>query len=337
MNRPLVSILMPVYNGETFLESCLESIKRQTLKDYEVVIVDDGSDDASAVILDDWAREQKQVRVIHESHHGLVATLNLGLELCCAPFVARLDCDDLMHPQRLELQLAALEDNPSVGVVSCLVSCFPRRRVAGGFRLYEDWLNSLDSHDLMARERFVESPLAHPSAMYRRDIVMDEGGYRHGDWPEDYDLWLRLFEKGIEFSKIRKRLYFWREHSQRLTRVDERYAVAGFRECRAKYLIRGPLSGGREVIVWGAGRTGRRLTRLLDRFGAKVVAFVDIDPAKIGREVLRRPVFSSMEMADLASGRVVLAAVASRGARDLIRSHLRQLKLEEGSDFWCVA
>lgn len=337
VSRPRVSVLLPVYNAEAYLQECLDSIDRQSLSEIEVVVVDDGSDDTGAPLLERWASGRDSVRLIRQPHRGLVPSLNHGLEACRAPYVARLDADDIMHTRRLELQAELLDSSPDVGVVSCWVNCFPSRDVAGGFQVYERWLNSLDTHDAMARERFIESPLAHPSAMFRRDVVLDAGGYSDTAWPEDYELWLRLFERGVVFAKIRRWLYFWREHVERLTRTDDRYAAERFRECRVHYLARGPLAHRSEVVVWGAGRTGRRLVRSLDEHGVDVVAFVDIDPAKIGRRVQGRPVHPSEEIGELSRERTVLAAVASRGARELIRPRLNEHKLQEGRDFWCVA
>jgi glycosyltransferase involved in cell wall biosynthesis len=267
-----------------------------------------------------------------------VAALNAGLACCRAPVIARMDADDVCHPRRLELQLAALECDPDVGVVSCGVRFFPRSRVAQGFRIYEDWLNSMRIHDEMSRERFVESPVVHPSVMLRRELLEGTGGYRDLGWPEDFDLWLRLFETGARFAKVDRPLYFWREHEHRLTRKDARYSTDAFLRCKAHHLLRGPLREADRVVIWGAGRTGRRLSRHLSADGMRIEAFVDIDPVKIGRTLSSRPIVSPEDLPGLLQpGTATLAAVASRGARDLIRQRLDALDLVEGDDYWCVA
>ena len=133
-------------------------------------------------------------------------------------------------------------------------------------------------------------------------------------------------------------MLFWREHPERLTRVDPRYSTDAFLRCKAHFLVAGPLADAARIVVWGAGRTGRRLSRLLIEAGRSIEAFVDIDPAKIGRTLRGRPVLPPDGLDSLLeSGTVVLAAVASRGARQLIRSRLAALGLIEGDDFWCVA
>ena len=338
MESPLVSVLLPVRDPGPYLEECIASLGRQTLSNFEVVAVDDGSTDGSEETLDAWADRDPRVRVVHRDQEGLVATLNAGLELCRAPFVARMDADDISHPRRFELQVAEMEDLPWVGVVSCLVRHFPWKGVGEGYRVYEGWLNSLSSPEAIGRERFVESPVAHPSAMVRREVYQSVGGYLDTEWAEDFDLWLRLLEARVCISKVERYLYFWREHAERLTRVDARYSVENFLRCKAKYLLSGPLADCERVVVWGAGQTGRRLSKHLLRDGAPIEAFVDIDPEKIGSTLRKKPIIDPDELSALIGrGTVVLAAVGSRGARELIRARLNAIGLREGREYWCVA
>jgi hypothetical protein len=223
-------------------------------------------------------------------------------------------------------------------VVSCLVRHFPSHRVATGFHLYEEWLNSLISHEAMARDRFIESPIAHPSVMARREQLIAVGGYRNVVWAEDHDLWLRLFGAGATFAKIDRILFFWREHGERLSRTDSRYSVPNFLKCKAHHLARGPLAGTGRIVLWGAGQTGRRLSKFLRDEGVEIAAVVDIDPAKIGATLRGIPIIAPDDLpAHLGEDTVVLAAVASRGARELIRERLIALGLEESTTFWCVA
>jgi len=338
MVESVVSVLLPVRDAAPYLADCVASLERQTLRTFEVIAVDDGSTDGSSEALDEWAARDARVRVVHRDQEGLVATLNAGLELCRAPFVARMDADDISHPRRFELQVREMEELPWVGVVSSLVRHFPWYRVGEGYRIYERWLNSLAAPAAISRERFVESPVPHPSAMVRRDVYEEAGGYRDEGWAEDFDLWLRLFEAGVTFSKVERYLYFWREHAERLTRVDGRYSVENFLRCKAKYLLSGPLAQSRRVVIWGAGQTGRRISKHLIRGGAPVDSFVDIDPEKIGSTLRERPILAVDELPGMiGEGTVVLASVSSRGARELIREHLGRIGLREGREFWCVA
>ncbi|MFQ5524800.1 MAG: glycosyltransferase [Thermoanaerobaculia bacterium] len=339
--RPIVSVLLPVRDGAEHLEECLASLKAQTLEEFEIVAVDDGSMDATGEILAAWHREDDRLRVIPNQAPGLIAALNLGLEQCRSNLVARIDADDRAHPDRLLRQVELLRADPGLTVAGCLVEHFAEQEVGRGLRIYERWLNSLLTHEEILRERFIESPIPHPGAMFRRTAIVAAGGYRDLGWPEDYDLWLRLAASAHRFGKVREVLHFWRDRSLRMTRTDPRYSVERFLECKAEHLVLGPLEKCRELLVWGSGQTGRRLTKHLVRRGAPLAAFIDIDPAKIGRTVRGVEVLAPLALERFAArrgdGLIILAAVSSRGARAKIRTALDAGGWRETIDYWCAA
>lgn len=336
----LVSVVVPCFNAAQTLSEALSSLLSQTLVDFEVVVVDDGSTDATASILKKWAADDARIRPLFQPHSGIVVALNKGWQACRSPLIARMDADDLAHPERLERQVAFLEMNPEITVVACCVKGFPQGEVRQGFIVYLNWQNSLLTDVDIRREMFVESPLAHPSVVIRQEWLSRVGGYQDHGWPEDYDLWLRLYLAGARFAKLPEFLLHWREHPGRLTRQDSRYSLENFLRLKAYYLARGPLSGKGAVLIWGAGMMGRRLSKHLLRQGVPLTAFVDIDPAKIGRKRWRLPIISPEELPVWWQGAkdpAVLAAVGARGARQLISQHLNQLGLREARDWWSVA
>jgi cellulose synthase/poly-beta-1,6-N-acetylglucosamine synthase-like glycosyltransferase len=331
---------MPCYNAASTLDEAIESIAAQTLTDFELVAVDDGSSDGTGALLEAWVERDSRVRLHRRPHTGIVEALNAGLGACRAPLVARMDADDRAHPERLACQVAYLEQHPEVAVVGCRVEGFPRGQVRQGFQIYIEWLNSLITPEEIARQIFVESPLTHPSVLMRREWIQRVGGYQDNAWPEDYDLWLRLHQAGARLAKVPEVLLQWREHPSRLTRTDRRYSVENFLRAKARYLVAGPLQGREAVIVWGAGQMGRRLTKHLLRQGAPLAAFVDIDPAKIGRRRRGAAVIAPADLPALWSqlaAPILLAAVGARGARALIRDQLTAMGLREGEDWWAVA
>jgi glycosyltransferase involved in cell wall biosynthesis len=337
---PAVSVLMPCYNAAATLDEALESLACQTLTDFEIVAVDDGSTDATPQRLQEWARRENRLRLLSQPHAGIIPALNAGLAACQAPYVARMDTDDRAHPERLASQQAYLEAHPETALVSCQVAGFPAGQVRQGFRIYIDWLNSLLSDEDIRREIFVESPLPHPSVTFRRQAVLEAGGYQERGWAEDYDLWLRLYLAGARFAKLPRVLLEWRERPDRLTRTDGRYSLENFLRAKAYYLGRGPLGGREAVFIWGAGMVGRRLSKHLLRQGLPLVAFVDIDPRKIGRTRHGLPILSPEELPEWwmrYASPALLAAVGARGARQLIRHRLASLGLREGLDWWGAA
>ncbi|MBW8011832.1 MAG: glycosyltransferase [Chloroflexi bacterium] len=337
---PQVSVLMPCYNAAVTLEETLESLAAQTHPNFEIVAVDDGSSDATLEKLHAWAEKDERLRVLTIPHSGIIAALNHGLAACKGEYVARMDADDRVHPERLLKQSIYLDSSPETALVSCLVEGFPKGEVREGFRIYIQWLNSLVHDADMRREMFVESPVAHPSVMFRREAVQEVGGYQEHGWPEDYDLWLRLFMAGARFGKMPEVLLEWREYPERLTRTHNRYSLENFIRAKVHYMLKAPLVGRDAVILWGAGMMGRRISKHLLRHDVPLAAFIDIDPRKIGRTRRGLPILPPEELMDLWARYetpVVLAAVGARGARQLIRERLTSFGLEEALDWWGVA
>jgi len=335
-----VSVLMPCYNAAQTLEETLQSLADQTHPSFEVVAVDDGSEDETRAILQSWEKKDSRFKCLALSHTGIIPALNSGLAASQGRYIARMDADDLALPERLSLQAQYLDENPETALVSCIVKGFPEQDVRTGFRIYIDWLNSLLIDEDIRREMFIESPLAHPSVMYRRELVLSLGGYKEAGWAEDYDLWLRMALSGARFAKLPQVLLAWREHPRRLTRTDSRYSLENFIRAKAHYLMQGPLKGKDSVIIWGAGMSGRRLSKHLLRLGTPIKAFLDVDPAKVGKTRHGIEIFPIEALTDIweqAKNPVLLAAVASRGKRQLIREHLHKLELVEGHDWWAVA
>ena len=340
MPQPLVSVLMPVYNAAATLPATLDSLFCQTLDDFEIIAVDDGSTDDSLALLQQAQQRDDRLRPIAAPHQGLIPALNNGLQHCRSTYVARMDADDLAHPQRLQQQLRLFEKEPDLSVVGCLVENFPPATVGEGFRIYLEWLNQLVHHDDICREIFIESPIVHPSALVRRAELLNLGGYQDRGWPEDYDLWLRYFSAGRRFAKVPQTLLAWREHPTRMTRTDSRYSVENFLRAKAHYLMAGPLQQCDALFIWGAGKTGRRLSKHLIRGGHPPHIFVDIAPDKIGKTLRNIAIIAPHQLMShwqQFERPLLLAAVASRGARDLIRTELAKLGLAEGHHFICAA
>jgi hypothetical protein len=249
-----------------------------------------------------------------------------------------MDADDVAHPERLERQTARLEKDPSVDVLGCRVDllCVPGVPPSGGMRAYVGWLNQLLDHASMARDRFVESPLVHPSVVLRRETLVALGGWRDIPGPEDYDLWLRAFDAGLRFAKLPQTLLRWRDRPGRLTRTDPRYGAERFLALKLAALRRGPLDGNRPAVVWGAGPVGKAWARALRGAGSPVAAFVEVDPRKIGETIHGAPVLAVADVA-VVRGAIHLAAVGQRGARERIRAVARRLGLVEGTDLFAVA
>lgn len=339
MGRAVISVVMPVRNAAPTLAVAIDSLLRQTDAAWELVAVDDGSTDPSAALLEAYARRDRRIRVIHAPRRGLVAALNAGLSAATGALVARMDADDVCEPERLARQRRHLESRPDVGLVASRVGFGGDPARAAGYARYVGWTNRLLTHEEISLARFVESPLAHPSVMFRRSLVERWGGYADGDFPEDYELWLRWLEAGVRMEKLAESLLVWNDSPTRLSRCDRRYAREAFYRLKARYLARwlalhNPHHP--EVILWGAGRiTRKRAQHLVDR-GITVGAFVDIDPMKIGRRIGGRPVLALDELPSPGTAFVV-SYVGSSDAREQIEAGLQAAGYRRGVDYIAAA
>jgi glycosyltransferase involved in cell wall biosynthesis len=332
---PVLDVLLPVRDAEATLSEALASLRAQTLADFRCLVLDDGSRDGSPLLAEAVALRDPRFVVLHFPPRGLVATLNDGLRAVRSPLVARLDADDVAHPERLARQAGFLAENPGVTAVSSRV-CFFGDAVSPELRRYEEWLNSLTTHDEIVRDLFVESPLPHPSVLVRSRPLAALGGWRDVGYPEDYDLWLRAWRAGWCFAKLDECLTQIRDHARRLTKTHERYTPRAFLECRAEHLVAAFGLFGADVVIWGAGRDGKRLAKALRRRGVGLRAFVDISPTKIGRRMLGTRVCPPDFLSER-PGCLIVAVVGVRGARAEIRGALGALGYREGRDFVCCA
>jgi len=333
---PAISVLLPVRDGAVHLPEAIASLDAQSFEDFEVLAVDDGSTDATPQLLADWAARDGRVRVVRQHAAGIVPALERARGMACAPYLARMDADDVCDPARLAEQLALMEGDATVVACGCGVEYFPDESVRDGARRYQEWLNASVTPEEIDGQLFVECPLAHPTFFMRAESVSRVGGYRDPGWPEDYDLLMRLWEAGGRFAKVPAILLRWRESADRLSRSHPRYAPEALLACKVHYLAETRLRGRAGVVIWGAGPVGKAAARALLDAGTRVLAFVDVDPRKLGQEIHGAPVVDAAVGVGIA-GALHLAAVGQPGARDRIRDVLRDAGRTEPTDFVAIA
>lgn len=188
MRKPSVTVFMPVFNGDRHLRESVESVLAQTWSDFELLIIDDGSTDASAGLLDAYAGRDSRISILrHDSNRGLVATRNEGLEAARAEFIAFLDCDDVARPERLARQVAFLRQHPDVGLTGSWVEFIDDRGAATGRR----WKSRLTAQEYAPALLFGNCFAT--SSIMGRTAVLRPLGFRQ-EFPvcEDYDCWVRF-------------------------------------------------------------------------------------------------------------------------------------------------
>jgi glycosyltransferase involved in cell wall biosynthesis len=192
MSTP-VSVLLPAFNAERFVAAAVRSVLAQTHRDFELIAIDDGSTDRTGEILEMLAGEDPRVRVISHPNYGMGRSLNEALEVAKHDWVARMDADDLMMPNRLERQLAFLAENRGLVVASSLVHYIDEDGNDIG-RNTSPFTDAANVREAVADNRVVG--FHHPAVMMRKQVIRDVGGYRPAFWPaDDADLWNRVLER----------------------------------------------------------------------------------------------------------------------------------------------
>ncbi|MBW2527393.1 MAG: glycosyltransferase [Deltaproteobacteria bacterium] len=334
---PRIAVLLPAFDAARTLPSCLRSVAAQSEPRFVCLIVDDGSSDGTAAVAQAFAAEDARFVLVQSpaGHQGLVAALGLGLARCEAPFVARMDADDLMRRDRLARQLRALEQQPDLAAVGCHVRVFPLRPMTDGLRRYERWLNQLVSAADVEREAFVECPVAHPSLMFRTSVLRRHG-YRDRGWAEDYDLVLRVLGAGQRIGMVPEPLLLWRDGPQRMWRTHAAYEPQRFTAAKAWFLAQGFLAGADRYVLWGYGSTGRALRKALLAHGKEPSHIVELHPGRLGQRIHGAPVIPPEALGEL-SGQPILVSVAGEQPRRQIRDELSDLGLTERSHYICCA
>ncbi len=293
---PRVTVLLPVHDGADYLGEAIASVLEQTYADFELLVVDDGSSDASADVAASF--RDPRIRVLrNESNLGLVPTLNRGLAEAHGEIVARLDHDDVALPRRLELQVAALDREPGVGVVGTWLELVDERGARIG--AIESRIDDRVSFVFWALVGYIL--ISHPAAAYRRALALEVGGYTADAWPaEDKDLWNRFLLAGADARIVPERLVRYRVHSGQIsqrTTVRQGDATARVHESLLSALRPGaPVRLLRLLLtanpgLWAEVRDGaalaEELTALLTAVRARL-ALGDAEAAEVERRIAAR-------------------------------------------------
>ena len=332
---PKVSVILPFYNADSSLNMAIESIASQSLKDFECILINNNSTDKSVEIAQTWIEKDKRFILIHEKKQGVVFASNAGSKQAQGKYIARMDADDWAYPNRLKSQAEFLDANPDYGAVAGLVEYISSSENTKGFANYVEWVNSIQTYDEILNSRFIELPIVNPSAMWRKDIAEKHGLYKHGDFPEDYEMWLRWLSMGVKIKKLNEKVLKWYDSETRLTRTQAIYSVASFYRIKTKYLAKwleknNPFHP--HIAVWGASRISRRRARMLLPYGIEIDCYIDIRRNRqLDKEVIYyNEIPPPNEM-------FILTYIKQRDARDEIQDFLHSKGYCEGKNHLLIS
>jgi glycosyltransferase involved in cell wall biosynthesis len=229
--NPIISVILPVYNAEKYIEEAINSILEQTYQNFELIIINDGSNDASLNVINRYKNNNK-VKIVTQENMGLIFTLNKGIDLAKGQYIARMDADDIAHPERFEKQLSLFGSNPNLGVCSASTENFGAET--------DITIRSADNDTLKATLLFWP-PFAHPAAMIKRSVLIDNNIYYREEFKhcEDFDLWSQL-ALYCQFSNVTDVMLKYRVHPDQVTNSFSDVVLnSHFRICQRNLLEKG--------------------------------------------------------------------------------------------------
>lgn len=298
-------------------------------------MVDNNSSDISRDIAAEWEDKDQRFKLVQEDRQGVMFASNRGCKLAMGRYIARMDADDVSLPCRLGSQCEYLDRNPDYGAVAGLVTHVGDPEKTEGFRRFVEWSNSVVSYEEIYNRRFIEAPIVNPTAMWRREIMEQHGLYLAGDFPEDYEMWLRWLDEGVKIAKVPEVVLDWHDSAGRLTRTHPIYSDRAFYEIKSQYLAKwltekNPFHP--EVWVWGASRISRRRARILEQHGIRIGTYID---TKRSRQLDKELIY--YEDLPVAGKGFILTYIRQMDNRDKIQDFLLERGYEEGKDYLLVS
>lgn len=323
---------MPVKNAGQFLDECLASIVRQTHRTWELIVVNDHSEDATEKILKKWSEQDSRISFIINEGYGIISALNLGTVLAKGQFITRMDGDDLMHPEKLSSLLAGFSIEPDAGVVVGKVAYFSEEELGAGYQAYAEWLNSLIDNESHWREIYRECVIPSPCWMMKKSDLLGIGGFTDADYPEDYDFSFRLYANNYKVTTVKRVIHYWRDHQARSSRTMAVYQDPWFLKIKLRYFKKLEIKYRKPVLVWGSGKKGKIIAKDLLAAGIEVV-WLSNNPKKQSIEIhgiMIKPVSIVKEYLDLK----MIIAVGNKQEKDEIRAILSGFGLSEGVQYF---
>jgi glycosyltransferase involved in cell wall biosynthesis len=320
---------MPVKNAGPYLKSCLDSILAQTNTEWELVAVNDCSTDDSEAILIEYAEKHGNIRVVRSDGVGIVSALQKAYELSNGDFIHRMDADDLMPVNKLELMAGSITEG---SVVTGKVSYFcDEREVGEGFLKYTDWLNGLMEEGDFWRDVYRECPVPSSAWMMHRADFERIGGFTSGLMPEDYDLAFRILKHKLRVIRLNQVVHHWRDSETRVSRNEKQYFPVAYLPLKVHYFLELHRDSNKTLVLWGAGTKGKLVAKeLLER--NVVFTWITNNEKKIGKDIYGVVLKSDNEQ-ELANGQIIIS-ISSPAEKVEVQTRLKHERLVNNQDYY---
>ena len=332
MQNPKVSILIPFKDTAHFLPECLDSIIAQSYANWEVLAVNDHSEDDSLELLEKYTENEPRIHVLANQGHGIIPALRTAYENSTGTFFTRMDSDDIMKPHRLEVMVTSLITHGKGHVAVGQVTYFSNRGISNGYQRYETWLNRLTVTGSNYSEIYKECVIPSPCWMTYRDDLDACGAFQLNRYPEDYDLTFRFYESGLKIIPCDQILHLWRDYDTRTSRTHEHYAQNYFLDIKLHYFLKLNYDSERILVVWGAGFKGKKIAKGLQKQHIDFIWLCD-NPQKIGKKIYDKELVHFDTLKQLENPQSIIT-VANEKAQEEIREYLHGIGQHSMKDYY---
>jgi glycosyltransferase involved in cell wall biosynthesis len=332
VQNKLISILTPFKNTSEFLPECIQSIQQQTYKNWELLIIDDGSTDSSYEIVENLSKTDKRIKLYKNPGHGIIDALKFAFSKSSGAYITRMDSDDIMAANKLEVLSKNLLDNGKRHVAIGLVKYFSDKGISNGYYKYEKWLNKLTKNGINYSEIYKECVIPSPCWMIHREDLLACDAFNPDRYPEDYDLTFRFYESNYNCISCNELLHYWRDYSTRTSRTHEHYAQNYFLDIKLHYYLKLDYNKSRPLTVWGAGFKGKTIAKKLVDNNIPFYWICD-NPKKIGKDIYGQTL-KSFEFLNTLSNPQSIVTVANSQAQTEIRAYFKTQQMQAMEDYF---
>ena len=332
MVNPLVSILIPFKNVEAYFEECLKSIQEQTYKNWEVLAVNDHSNDSSLEIAEHFANVDSRFKICTNDKSGIITALRIAYRNSNGEFITRMDADDYMAENRIHCMVTSLMKNGMGSVAIGQVNYFSKNGVNDGYSRYEKWLNKLTATGANYQEIYKECVIPSPCWMVHKNDLNACGAFTPNRYPEDYDLAFRFYEKGLTCIPCNEILHYWRDYSTRTSRTSEHYAQNYFLDIKLYYFLKLEYDVTKTLVIWGAGKKGKTIAQSLIELKIEFIWVCD-NPKKIGKDIygIRLKHYTELETINASQS---IITVANEEEQEFINSFFQKIGQVPATDYF---
>lgn len=323
---------MPVKNAGKYLEACLDSILNQSHQEWELLAINDHSDDDSKDILRRYVASDNRIKLMQNQGNGIINALRLAYSKSTGKFITRMDADDIMPPTKLALLLDQLTLNSKGSLAVGLVKYFSTTTLGDGYKAYESWLNNITTTKTNFIEIYKECSIPSPAWMLHREDLNRCGAFDSDVYPEDYDLAFRMRAAKLQICPTQKVVHLWRDHPERSSRTSDDYADNRFLSLKISHFIKSDHNLQCNLTLWGAGKKGKRIASLL--LDSEInFDWVTNNEKKIGHNIFGKVLRSDLDVESFANQQIIIA-VAQPASRKVIHQKLLSKNLRPNKDYF---